>query len=341
MRIGVIGASGYWGRKLLKVAFQSEKANVRICCAGSDLQRLTEAVWECCPAERPGMTLSADAVVGDPTIDAVMVATPADTHFALTRAALVNGKHVFVEKPLCLSGVEAQELADVADACGKVLFVDHTYLHSKCAAHLRARLVQGDIGHPLWCHSNRTQIGIYRNQGILWDLAPHDLSLLQFLFPEASLQSVDVIPWRHYAPAGLSGAGQGADSLMYALRFRGGFHASGLMAWCSPKWARDLTIVGTKGMLLYENNRTVRFFQGDVSTSALPNRVDWVEALPEYSPEDDPLRTSFTTFLELINHPDRQVPAHLSVEFSVKVIETIERMEGRERERVALTEGGH
>jgi predicted dehydrogenase len=130
-------------------------------------------------------TSSFEEVLGDPDVAAVAIATPAATHFDLTRAALEAGKHVLVEKPLTPTVAEGRKLADLADRSGLTLMCDHTYCYTPAVQRIRELIRGGEIGEVQFIDSVRINLGLVQpDVDVLWDLAPHDLSILDFVLPD-------------------------------------------------------------------------------------------------------------------------------------------------------------
>src|SRR3990172_6232180 len=179
IKIGIIGASGYWGRKILKAISSLSNAEVLICSGYSNLKRLNEVIESSYPLSlsKPQKTLNHREIIHSPVIDAVIISTPAEKHFSIACEALREGKHVCLGKPMCLRVDNAHELAQLAKYKDRILFFDHTYLHSKCIHFIKDKIDSYEIGKNIYYHSHRTQIGIYRSFSVLWDLGPHDLSI--------------------------------------------------------------------------------------------------------------------------------------------------------------------
>src|ERR1035437_1676112 len=327
MNLGLIGAGGYWGRRLLECAVSVDGTRVVGCSAYSNMARLVRGVGDVFGEKpRPALTLSTAELLANPEVDAVIIAAPAETHYAIAKEALRSQKHVFVEKPLCLSSVEAAELARLAREQGRTLLVDHTYLFSKCLKYMRTKVDEGFLGEPLFVHSNRNQIGIYRAHGVLWDLAPHDISILTFLFPEEKIVDMSLRRWTHFTREKDNPGETVADAAHYSIEFSSALKASGYLSWCHPKWARDLAVVGTKGMLLFENNTTVKAFRCESHLAKVPEKSEWV-LHEEHSPDDNPLRNAVIAFRDLAGRPEGEIPRHLRPEFACSVVATIEALE--------------
>jgi predicted dehydrogenase len=178
--LAVIGA-GYWGPNLVRTAIATPALQLEWLC---DLdEKRAQAVLGRYTTVKT--TASYERVLTDPAVDAVAIATPAATHFDLVRAALEAGKHVLVEKPLTSSASEGAKLAELADRSGLVLMCDHTYCYTPAVRRIRELIRSGEIGDVQFVDSVRINLGLVQpDVDVLWDLAPHDLSILDFVLPE-------------------------------------------------------------------------------------------------------------------------------------------------------------
>ncbi|MBI4229449.1 MAG: Gfo/Idh/MocA family oxidoreductase, partial [Planctomycetes bacterium] len=191
-------------------------------------------------------TRNADDLLSDDGIDAVAIATPVATHFDLARRALERGKHVWVEKPLTRSVKEAAALVALAEKHRRVLMVDHTYLYSAPVRTLREMVTGGSLGKVLYANSTRVNLGLFQKDiNVVWDLAPHDLSIMNFLLG-ARPERVSVEGSRNVNPAI-------EDVAFVTLRYPGGalFHLH--VSWLDPCKIRRITIVGDKQMAVYDD----------------------------------------------------------------------------------------
>jgi predicted dehydrogenase len=176
----VIGA-GYWGPNLVRTVLATPALQLEWLC-DLDEQRARAVLGRYTTIEA---TTSYEQVLADPAVSAVAIATPAATHFDLVRAALEAGKHVLVEKPLTSSVSEAVKLADLAERSGLVLMCDHTYCYTPAVRRIRELVRGGEIGEVQYVDSVRINLGLVQpDVDVLWDLAPHDLSILDFVLPE-------------------------------------------------------------------------------------------------------------------------------------------------------------
>jgi predicted dehydrogenase len=177
--LAIVGA-GYWGPNLVRTALATPTLRLTWLC-DLDVQRARAVAG---PYTNVRLTDSYDDVLADPAVDAVAIATPAATHFDLVRSALEAGKHVLVEKPLTASTAEGEKLAALADRSGRVLMCDHTYCYTPAVQRIRQLLHSGEIGDVQFIDSVRINLGLVQpDVDVLWDLAPHDLSILDFVLP--------------------------------------------------------------------------------------------------------------------------------------------------------------
>ena len=332
IKVGIVGASGYWGRKVLRALLDLSYVEVGACAGHSDWNRLIDVVQSSYsdypPTSLPKTTLNYHDVIQRPELDAIIIATPAETHFSLASEALRAGKHVFVEKPVCLGLAEAQDLAQLARASGRLLFIDHTYLHSECIHFIKGKIDGGELGAKIhYFHSNRTQMGIYRSHSVLWDLGPHDLSIVKYLFSNEVLDST--FGCGHSSFGALEHDTEEAvqDTAFFKLSFKSGFSASAYLSWCHPKRSRDIVIAGEQMMILFENNSRVSLFEHNLSSRTSQQAMDW-HLVEEHVFDDDPLKNSLRCFAEsLLKEEQPTLPRGASPAFACEIVEILERIE--------------
>ncbi|MFL5963594.1 MAG: Gfo/Idh/MocA family protein [Gaiellaceae bacterium] len=241
LRIGLIGL-GYWGPNYARVITElPESELVVVCDASSDA---LDFIRSRAPGARTAT--NADDVFTAEDVDAVVIATPTSTHYALALAALVGGKHVLCEKPLAATVAECDELIDVAARNQRVLFVGHTFLFNPAVRRMRSLIEEGAVGKLLYAHAARTGLGpIRQDVNALWDLAPHDLSILFHLFGQE--------------PVSVSATGQaflreGVEDVVFAqLRFGDGAIAGIHVSWLDPYKVRRVTAVGEQRMVVFDD----------------------------------------------------------------------------------------
>src|SRR5271167_2178663 len=184
IRVGVIGY-GYWGPNIVRNLRSVENAQVAaICDANPAAQRRAKQAY-------PDVPVTSDPyeVLCSTDIDAVAVITPVWTHFELAKIALENGKHVFVEKPFTSSSAQGEELIELAEKNGLKIMVDHTFLFTGAVRKIRQLLDEDTLGKLYYYDSTRVNLGLFQHDvNVVWDLAPHDLSIVDYLIggrPEA------------------------------------------------------------------------------------------------------------------------------------------------------------
>jgi predicted dehydrogenase len=239
--IGMIGY-GYWGPQIARNFAELDSARLVAVC-DCDEERLALA-----RTRYPGVRCVTDVaeLIGDANIDAVVIATPASSHFKLARACITAGKHVLVEKPLATSSEQARALVRAASVNRRILLVDHTYLYSNAVQAIAATLAHNELGEIYYYDSVRINLGRFRSDvDVLWDLASHDLAILDYLFDDAptSLQA-----------AGFLHAPQEPCSLAYlTLRWGRRRIAQIHVSWLAPGKIRRTLIGGNRGMIVYDD----------------------------------------------------------------------------------------
>jgi predicted dehydrogenase len=239
----VVGA-GYWGPNLIRNAQACERLRLRWVC-DLDSERAARVVG---PYSTVQVTASLDDVLNDPDVDALAVATPAGTHLQVASAALEAGKHVLVEKPLASSYAEAQQLVELAEQRGLALMCDHTYCYTPAVTKIRKLVRAGILGDVQFVDSVRINLGlVQRDIDVLWDLAPHDLSILDFILPEGChVQAV--------AAHGADPIRAGQACIAYlTLQLSGGAIAHVHVNWLSPTKIRTTMIGGSKRTLVWDD----------------------------------------------------------------------------------------
>ena len=241
--VAVVGV-GRWGRNVLSDFQDIAGVRVRALC-DVEHQRLFEA-----PTNAPEVELltSFSQVLDHPGVEAIALCTPAQTHFDLARQALARGRHVFVEKPLCLSSKQAHALVIAAKQNSRVLVVGHQMLYHWGVQWLRTVLGLGLIGEPLRFSATRHNQGEVREDvGPWWSLAPHDVSILRYLFPRAVLQ----VELTDTAPVDIVESGDWARAV---VRLEGGLSASISVASGCTTRARRLTVEGSAGVAVFDES---------------------------------------------------------------------------------------
>jgi predicted dehydrogenase len=250
LNVGVIGL-GYWGPNLLRVLADDPTVEIRWIC-DRDTTRLAR-FHRRHPLART--TADADPVLADPCVDAVVIATPVSTHFELVAASLAAGKHTFIEKPLASSAALADELIALAAKVDRLLLCGHTFLYSPPVRAVRRMVEMGTLGELYFASSSRVNLGPYRGDvSVVWDLGPHDFSILLYWFGRTPL-SVQTIG-RDALTSGI------ADVAFVAMTFPGGIVANVELSWLAPSKLRRTVLVGSEKMVVYDDGspEPVRLF---------------------------------------------------------------------------------
>ncbi len=253
-RIAVVGL-GYWGPNLARNLHELPDADLACVCDASSTA--LETITRRYPAV-PGTTRF-DDVLEDPSIDAIVLATPVSTHYDLGLRALRADKHLFVEKPLAASSEEALDLIETADERGLVLMPGHTFLYSPPVDAIRELISSGELGEIYFISTSRVNLGLHQTDvSVAWDLGPHDFSILRY--------------WLEETPVHVTAMTRGCvmpetpDVAFINLQFPSGTIANVEISWLAPSKLRRTTVVGSRKMVVYDDtsNEPVRVFDSGV-----------------------------------------------------------------------------
>jgi len=317
--VAVVGY-GYWGPNLVRNLAELPDASVRWVC---DLQpdRLGP-VSRRYPAV--GITSDYDEVLRDPAVDAVVVATPVATHYRLALAALRAGKHVLVEKPLAATSEEALELVDEAGRRGLVLSVDHTFVYTGAVRVMHELVEKGTVGDLYYFDSVRVNLGLFQHDvDVMWDLAVHDLSILDYIVPEKPV-AVSAFAAAHvpHHPANVA---------YLTLAFESSMVAHVHVNWLAPVKVRHTLLGGSKQMIVYDDiepSEKVRVYDRGIDLAG--DREAVYEMLVSYRTGDmwaphvdltEALRTETAHFLRCITDDEQPLTGG---EEGLRVVRTLE-----------------
>src|SRR5213080_452290 len=275
--IGVIGC-GYWGPNLLRNFAENETAELRWIC-DLDEDRLA-AMGRRYPAAHT--TNDYQKLLADSDLDAVAVVTPVATHFQIAKEALLAGKHVLVEKPLTATAREAEELIELAERNRRTLMVDHTFVYTGAVRKMKEILVSGELGDLLYFDSIRINLGLFqRDINVLWDLAPHDLSIMDFLI-DRQPQAISALGSSHIE--------RGIENIAYlVMLFPDEFIAHFHFNWLAPVKIRRTMIAGSSKMILYDDiepTEKVRVYDKGVTANRVGDREVDYQTLVSYRTGD-------------------------------------------------------
>ena len=241
INIGVIGY-GYWGPNIVRNFFATSACTVKMVADGRpERLHLLSKIFPSIQAVKDG-----EEILNNKEIDAVVIATPVFTHFALAKRALLMGKHVLIEKPMTSSVKEADELINLATQKGLTLMADHTFLYTGAVEKMKEIILTEVIGTPLYFDSSRINLGLFQPDiNVLWDLAPHDISILTYLITETP-ESINA--------TGISHTRNQVENIAYlTVNYNSSFIAHFTCSWSSPVKVRQTLIGGDKKMILYND----------------------------------------------------------------------------------------
>jgi predicted dehydrogenase len=265
IRIGVIGY-GYWGPKLVRNL--ADLTDVQVACV-ADLQREHVArVPTYYPATR--VTANSRDVIDDPSIDAIVIATPVCTHFELGMEALRAGKHVLMEKPLASTSDDAERLIEEANRRGLVLMVDHTFVFTPAVQKMRDLAVAGELGVIHYYDSVRINLGLFQHDvNVLWDLAVHDLSIMDFVLGQ---QPTAV------SATGLAHVSGTPENIAYLTMFFDGKLIGHIhVNWLAPVKIRRTLLAGSRRMLVFDDleaSEKIKVYDRGISIDQSPDAVN-------------------------------------------------------------------
>ena len=241
VKVAVIGC-GYWGPNIIRNFHQLPEAHLLSVC---DLrQERLDYVREHFPDVE--VTKDLDSLLARKDVDAVVVTTPADNHFSLTKQILEADKHVLVEKPLAQTSAECKELIDLAESKGKTLMVGHTFLYNGAVRKLKEFVVNNELGDIYYLYSSRLNLGRIRSDiNAMWNFAPHDVSIVLYLLDREPV-SVSA-KGQSYIQPGIE------DVVFMHLDFDDGVKAMIHISWLDPNKVRRMTLVGSKKMVVYDD----------------------------------------------------------------------------------------
>jgi UDP-2-acetamido-3-amino-2,3-dideoxy-glucuronate N-acetyltransferase len=312
--IAVIGA-GYWGRNLVR--------NMHALGVLHTISDASPEIRAQMAEQYQGVELVADTtdVFNNAEIKAVVIATPAATHYDQVEAALNAGKDVMVEKPLCLHAADGAKLVKLAKQKNRILMVGHLLWYHPAVLKLRELIANGELGKLRYISSNRLNMGkLRREENVLWSFAPHDISVIQGLVGEQ--------PEFVRASGGAFLDRSVADVTLTELTFSNGIHAFVFVSWLHPFKEQKLVVVGERQMAVFDDR-----LDWDDKLRLYPHDVTWGNGVPEAKPADalpvsldsaEPLRNECEHFLECVQ--TRSKPRTDGIE-ALAVLDTLERAE--------------
>ncbi len=298
LKIGVVGC-GYWGPNLVRNFRALPDCRVTtICDVSRDRLQHLKSLYP----EIEGET-NFENLLNDTTLDAIVIATSVRHHFPMARSSILAGKHTFIEKPLASSVAQCEELVALARQKGVVLMVGHTFLYSPAIRKIKQIVDNGDIGTIRYISARRLNLGLFQKDiNVAWDLAPHDISIILHIMEETPL-SINCRGAAHITP-GVE------DVTSMSLSFSEEKSAIIQSSWLDPKKVREMTIVGSERMIVYDDvapQEKIKIF--DVRVERPPHYDTFAEfhyayhygdMYSPYIKQDEPLKTECQHFLDCI-----------------------------------------
>ncbi len=241
VNIAIVGY-GYWGPNIVRNFYEVDGVRLVACCDVRK-ERLV-LIKEKYPMVKT--TSNLNDLLSDPTIDAIIIATPTTTHFSLAKKVLESGKHVWIEKPMTQTLEQAKTLLEIAKQNKRIIHVDHIFIYTEAVAIIKKMLDRGELGDLYYFDSVRINLGLFQHDvNVVWDLAPHDISIMLYLLNEYPV-GVSVFANSHVVK-GLE------DTAYLSFQFESGKSAHIHVSWLSPVKIRRSIIAGSKKMVLYDD----------------------------------------------------------------------------------------
>src|ERR1700733_2949515 len=317
--VGVVGG-GYWGPNLVRNFKGLPNCHLKAMCDVSEARlKHMRSLYP----DVEGMTDFGHLLNGV-GVDAVVVAAPVRHHYSLAKTSLLAGKHTLIEKPMASSSAQCEELIEIAESKGLVLMVGHTFLYSAPVRKIAEIVQAGDIGEIRYINSRRLNLGLFQKDiNVAWDLAPHDISIILHILQEFPVV-VNCQGNAHVTP-GIE------DVTNISLAFRHKRFATIQSSWLEPRKVREMTIVGTRRMIVYDDLQThekIRVY--DMRVERPPHYDTFAEFHYSYHygdsyiphiKQEEPLKAECQHFLECIAHGSKPVSGGQEGLELVKILE--------------------
>jgi predicted dehydrogenase len=338
IKVGVVGC-GYWGPNLIRNFRALPDCSLKMMC---DLSQDRLKHLRMLYPEVKGET-DFNHMINGAGLDAVVIATAVKLHYPMAKAALLAGKHTFIEKPMASSSEHCAELIEIAEKKGLTLMIGHTFLYSPAVKKIKEIVRNGDIGDIRYISARRLNLGLFQKDiNVAWDLAPHDLSIILDIMGEAPL-SVNCRGSAHVTP-GIE------DVTSMCLTFRNDRSALVHSSWLDPRKVREMTIVGSKRMIAYDDMEPlekIRIFDARVER---PPHYDtfaefhyayhYGDVYVPYIKQEEPLRSECQHFLDCIREGKQPVTNGRQGMELVKILEASSLSLAERGSPVRLAHGG-
>ncbi|MBL4576768.1 MAG: Gfo/Idh/MocA family oxidoreductase [Opitutaceae bacterium] len=298
LNVGVVGC-GYWGPNLIRNFRGLSDCRMKTMCdLSEDRLKHLNSLYPEIEAES-----SYEKMLKDSDLDVVVVATAVKFHYPLAKASLLAGKHTFIEKPLASSSAQCEELIEIAEKQGLVLMVGHTFLYSPPIQKIKEIVDAGDIGEIRYISARRLNLGLFQKDiNVAWDLAPHDISIILHIMGERPL-SVNCTGNAHVTP-GVE------DVTSMSLQFKNERSAIIQSSWLDPRKIREMTIVGSKRMIVYDDisaQEKIKIFDTRVerpphydTLAEFHYAYHYGDIYSPYVQQSEPLKTECQHFIDCI-----------------------------------------
>lgn len=263
IRAGIIGI-GYWGPNLLRNLVENPQIEVLAACD------IDSARWNQLGRRYPSIQFTSDptTLIRNTKLDLIVIATPVHSHFHLAKSAIENGHHVLITKPLANTELECRQLLDLSIKCGRRLMVDHTFVYHPAVQYLKSLVNEGGLGELLYFHSSRMNLGLYQSDvSVIYDLMPHDLSILNELIDEDPVEIS--VSCKHAARL------PQPDIAYLHINYASNFIASIQASWLCPTKVRETIVTGRKKMAVYDDVNVIqkiKVFDKGVDSSEFSDR---------------------------------------------------------------------
>lgn len=340
VNVAVIGL-GYWGPNYLRALSQTSKVNVKYLC-DNDQEKFSGF-----SGKNYDLVSDYRVLADDPLLDAVLVVTPASTHFEIAKLMLESGKHALVEKPLTMSYREAAELWHLSEELNKVLMVGHVYVYNPAVNYIKDMLSKGQLGRLYYGVGLRMGLGpIRRDANCLWDLAPHELSMLDYLLGKMPA----------YVGAQVSSFLQRDRSIYdYAtahITYDDGFSFTLTVSWYSPEKIRLLNLMGSRKMVKFDDtnkSNPLTIYEKRASLEPLEPQADYGahqvkiregNTIIPYINQEEPLLLQVNHFIDSIINDSRPLTDGCQGARVVAIIESMEESVKKKGSLVEVKGGG-
>jgi predicted dehydrogenase len=298
IKVGVVGC-GYWGPNLIRNFRALPGCHLKVMCDTSEerLKHLSNLYPEV------ATETSYDRMLSDSGLDAVVIATAVKFHYPMAKASLLAGKHTFIEKPMASSAEQCEELVELAESKGLILMIGHTFLYSPAVKKIKEVVDWGDLGDIRYICARRLNLGLFQKDiNVAWDLAPHDLSIILHIMDDLPA-TVNCRGSAHVTP-GIE------DVTTMCLSFRNNRSAIIQSSWLDPRKTREMTIVGSKRMIVYDDVAQIEKIKiYDVRVDRPPHydtfgefhyAYHYGDMYVPYIKQEEPLKTECQHFLDCI-----------------------------------------